>query len=102
MRRSGASFTGEFVLSQTAMAMAGDVEVMVPLEGLVDVASEVSKLEKDLAKLEGSRPHEAEAVRSELHQPRPGRGAGKDRARLAEAEANIAKVQVALARSKTG
>ena len=36
VRRSGASFSGEYVLNKMAMAMAGDVEVMVPLEGLVD------------------------------------------------------------------
>jgi valyl-tRNA synthetase len=43
VRRSGASFSGEFVLSKTAMSMAGDVEVMVPLEGLVDPKAEVAQ-----------------------------------------------------------
>ena len=43
VRRSGASFSGEFVLSKTAMAMAGDVEVMVPLEGLVDPKAELAQ-----------------------------------------------------------
>ena len=52
VRRSGASFSGEFVLSKTAMAMAGDVEVMVPLEGLVDPKAELAKLQKDSSKLD--------------------------------------------------
>ncbi len=52
VRRSGASFSGEFVLSKTAMAMAGDVEVMVPLEGLVDPKAELAKLQKDQVKIE--------------------------------------------------
>ena len=39
------------------MAMAGDVEVMVPLEGLVDVGGEKAKLEKELAKLVKDRDH---------------------------------------------
>ena len=52
MRRSGASFSGEFVLNKMAMAMAGDVEVMVPLEGLVDNKVELGKLQKDKLKLE--------------------------------------------------
>src|ERR671927_510338 len=47
VRRSGASFSGEFVLNKTAMAMGGDVEVMVPLEGLVDPNAEREKLLKD-------------------------------------------------------
>src|SRR6185436_9906283 len=51
VRRSGASFSGEFVLSKTAMAMAGDVEVMVPLEGLVDTKAEINKLAKERVKL---------------------------------------------------
>ena len=53
MRRSGASFSGEFVLNKTAMAMAGDVEVMVPLEGLVDPKAELAELEKDQVKMQG-------------------------------------------------
>ena len=48
VRRSGASFSGEFVLKNTAMAMAGDVEVLVPLEGLVDNKAERAQLDKDL------------------------------------------------------
>ena len=102
VRRSGASFSGEFVLSKTAMAMAGDVEVMVPLEGLVDTKAERqgAKLEKDLAKLVQDRDYlERQARRSELRRAaRRWRCVDKVRARLAEVEAGIAKIEVALKR----
>ncbi|HVR03928.1 MAG TPA: valine--tRNA ligase, partial [Polyangia bacterium] len=51
VRRSGASFSGEFSLDNTAMLMAGDVEVMVPLDGLVDADAERDKLHKELGKV---------------------------------------------------
>ena len=99
VRRSGASFSGEFVLSQTAMTMAGDVEVMVPLEGLVDSQAERAKLEKERAKLEKDAGH----LRRKLADPNfvnraPIEVLDKDRARLAELDEAIAKLDVALLR----
>ena len=83
VRRSGASFSGEFVLSKMAMKMAGDVEVMVPLEGLVDTtaekAKEKAKLEKDLVQAgRRPRPRAEEARGSELHQPGAAGGRRQD------------------------
>ncbi len=52
VKRSGASVSGEFAVGKTAMMMAGDVEVIVPLEGLVDTGDEVARLEKEIAKLQ--------------------------------------------------
>jgi valyl-tRNA synthetase len=103
VRRSGASFSGEFVLSQTAMAMAGDVEVIVPLEGLVDSKAERAKLEKDRAKLDRDRAH----LHKKLADPSfvnraPVEVLDKDRARLAELEAALAKIDVALLRLGDG
>jgi valyl-tRNA synthetase len=99
VRRSGASFSGEYVLSQTAMTMAGDVEVMIPLEGIVDSKAEKAKLEKDRAKLERDRAH----LQKKLDDPNfvsraPIEVLDKDRARLAEIEAAIAKIDLALLR----
>ena len=77
MRRSGASFSGEFVLSKTAMAMAGDVEVMVPLEGLVDPKAELAKLQKDQVKMQGDIAYlRSQARRLELPVARA-RGGGR-------------------------
>jgi valyl-tRNA synthetase len=99
VRRSGASLSGEYVLGQTALTMAGDVEVMIPLEGLVDSQAERAKLEKDRAKLERDRVH----LQKKLDDPNfvnraPPEVLEKDRARLAEIEAAIAKIDLALLR----
>jgi valyl-tRNA synthetase len=101
VRRAGASFSGEFSLQQTAMTMAGDVEVMVPLEGLVDTSGELARLEKERTKLEKDRDH----VKRKLADPNftsraPLEVLDKDRARLAEAEASLAKVMIAISRLK--
>jgi valyl-tRNA synthetase len=99
VRRSGASFSGEFQLAQTAMMMAGDVEVIVPLEGLVDVEAEKARLEKEKAKLEKARAY----LTKKLTDPKfidraPLDVVDKARAELAEIEAGLAKIDVALRR----
>ena len=99
VRRSGASFSGEFSLDNIATAMAGDVEVMVPLEGLVDPAAERDKLEKDLAKLETDRDY----LKKKLENPKfveraPLEVLDKDRAKLAELVTAIEKLRAALGR----
>jgi valyl-tRNA synthetase len=99
VRRSGASFSGEFALDNIATAMAGDVEVMVPLEGLVDPEAERGKLEKELAKLKNDR----DRLKTKLSNPMfveraPLEVLDKDRARLAELESAIEKLEAALAR----
>jgi len=101
VRRSGASFSGEFVLSKTAMTMAGDVEVMVPLEGLVDPKVELDKLLKDKLKADKDIAY----LRRKLADPNYASRApldviDKDKAKLAELEAGIAKVLSAIDRLK--
>jgi valyl-tRNA synthetase len=101
VRRSGASFSGEFVLSKTAMSMAGDVEVMVPLEGLVDPKAELDKLQKEKLKLEKDTAY----LKRKLADPNflsraPLEVLDKDRAKLAELEAALAKIDIALGRLK--
>jgi valyl-tRNA synthetase len=101
VRRSGASASGEFVIGQTAMAMAGDVEVIVPLEGVVDPAAEKGKLEKNLAKLVKDRDHLAKKLADPNFVNRaPPEVLEKDRARLAELESAIEKLQLALKQLK--
>ncbi len=99
VRRSGSSFAGEFSLDNTATEMAGDVEVMVPLEGLIDPAVEKAKLEKDLAKARKDRDFMAKKLENPAYRDRaPLEVLDKDRARMAEAEDAIAKLELALAR----
>ena len=99
VRRSGSSFSGEFSLDSIATAMAGDVEVMVPLEGLVDPDAEREKLERDLAKQQKDldllvKKHSNE----QFIQRAPVEVLEKDRARMAELRAAIDKIQLALGR----
>ena len=101
VRRSGSSFSGEFVLSKTAMAMAGDVEVMVPLEGLVDPKAELDKLQKDKLKVEKDIAY----LKRKLGDPNflsraPLEVLDKDKAKLAELEGGLAKINDALRRLK--
>jgi valyl-tRNA synthetase len=99
VRRSGASFSGEFVLSKTAMSMAGDVEVMVPLEGLVDPKAEAAKLQKDKLKLEKDIAYlERKLADANYNSRAPLEVIDKDKAKLAELKAALVKVDVALNR----
>jgi valyl-tRNA synthetase len=99
VRRTGASFSGEYVVSQLAMTMAGDVEVMIPLEGLIDSQAEKAKLEKERIKLDRDGAH----LKKKLADPNflsraPAEVLEKDRARLAELDAALAKIDLALLR----
>ncbi|HVZ74565.1 MAG TPA: valine--tRNA ligase [Polyangia bacterium] len=99
VRRSGASFSGEFSLEHIATTLAGDVEVMIPLEGLVDPVAETGKLEKDLAKLENDLAYlEKKHANPKFLERAPLEVLDKDRAQMAELRAAIAKIQVALER----
>jgi valyl-tRNA synthetase len=99
VRRSGASFSGEFSLDNIATALAGDVEVMVPLEGLVDAGAEKEKLEKELMKLKGDRDYIVKKhANPKFLERAPLEVLDKDRARLAEHNAAIDKIETALAR----
>jgi valyl-tRNA synthetase len=99
VRRSGASFSGEFVLKNTAMAMAGDVEVLVPLEGLVDNKAERAQLDKDLAKLVQERDYLKGKLGNKNFVDRaPAEVLDKTRARVAEVEGGIAKIEEAVKR----
>jgi valyl-tRNA synthetase len=101
VRRSGASASGEYVIGQTAMAMAGDVEVIVPLEGIVDPGAEKAKLEKTRAKLVKDREHLGKKLADPNFVNRaPPEVLEKDRARLAEIDSNIEKLDLALTRLK--
>jgi valyl-tRNA synthetase len=99
VRRSGASFSGEFSLDNIATALAGDVEVMVPLDGLVDAGAERGKLEKELAK--HKKDHEFLTKKHSnptFIERAPLEVLDKDRARMAELKAAIDKIEAALMR----
>ncbi|HEY2730216.1 MAG TPA: valine--tRNA ligase [Polyangia bacterium] len=99
VRRSGASFSGEFSLDNTAMLMAGDVEVMVPLDGLVDAEAERDKLDKELGKVKTDRDYLTKKLSNAKFVERaPLEVLDKDRARLAELNAAVDRLEAALMR----
>ena len=102
VRRSGASFSGEFSLDNMAMAMAGDVEVMVPLEGLVDPKAELDKAREGKLKLESDiATTSRRSSRTRTSPSRaPPRSLDKDRAKLAELKAALAKLRTRSTGSK--
>jgi valyl-tRNA synthetase len=101
VRRSGSSMGGDLSLDQLATALAGDVEVMVPLEGLIDTDAEVAKLERDRAKLVGDRDYLAKKLENPKFLERaPLDVLDKDRAKLAELEEALARLDLAQLRLK--
>jgi valyl-tRNA synthetase len=99
VRRSGASFSGEFSLDNIATALAGDVEVMVPLDGLVNAGAEREKLEKELAKHKKDLDYLVKKHANPTFIERaPLEVLDKDRARMAELKAAIDKIEAALMR----
>jgi valyl-tRNA synthetase len=99
VRRTGSSFGGDFILDQLATALAGDVEVMVPLDGLVDTGAEKAKLEKDRAKLVSDRDYLSKKLTNPKFVERaPAEVLDKDRAKLAELETALARLDAAVGR----
>jgi valyl-tRNA synthetase len=99
VRRTGSSFGGDFILDQLATALAGDVEVMVPLDGLVDLGAEKVKLEKDRLKLASDRDYLAKKLANPKFVERaPPEVLDKDKAKLVELETALGRIDVALSR----
>ena len=89
------------MLSKTAMAMAGDVEVMVPLEGLVDPKAELAKLHKDQVKMQSDIAYLERKLGDANYLSRaPVEVVEKDKAKLTELKAALAKLTIAIDRLK--
>jgi len=96
VRRSGEAPSGP-----VSTAMAGDVEVMLVAEAKAgaDTGAERAKLEKEKGKLVSDRDHLAKKLANpQFIERAPAAVLDKDRARLAELDAALAKVEAALAR----
>jgi len=89
--------TGEALQGTVATGLAGDVEVILQLEAPADSAAERSKLEKDRAKLDKDRDHLAKKLANPQFLERaPAAVLEKDRARLAEIEAAMTRLDATL------
>ena len=83
--------------------LIGQLEVHVPMAGLIDVDSEVRRLEKLVRKLEG----DIQELRGKLSSPgfidkAPENVVERERGRLAEAEKQLAKISVSVIELKSG
>jgi len=91
--------TGEAPSETVVTGLAGDVEVILILEAPADSGAERAKLEKDRAKLDKDREHLAKKLTNPQFLERaPAAILEKDRARLAELESALARLDIALAR----
>ena len=83
--------------------LIGQLEVHVPIAGLIDVEAEVTRLEKQVKKLEG----DIRGLGGKLNNPgftnkAPADVVERERGRLAEAEAQLAKITVAIHELRRG
>jgi valyl-tRNA synthetase len=91
--------TGEAPAGPAVTGLAGDVEVILLLEGTTDAGAERAKLEKERAKLEGDRDYLAKKLDNPQFLARaPAAVLEKDRARLAEMDAALQRLTSALER----
>ncbi|HJX52414.1 MAG TPA: valine--tRNA ligase, partial [Polyangia bacterium] len=89
--------TGEAPDGTVVTGLAGDVEVVLVLEAPADSATERTKLEKDRAKLDKDRDHLAKKLANPQFLERaPAAVLEKDRARLAEIESALTRLDAAL------
>ena len=84
-------------LPASSTQLIGQLEVHVPIAGLIDVEAEVTRLEKQVKKLEG----DIRGLDGKLNNPgftnkAPADVVERERGRLAEAEAQLAKITVAI------
>ncbi|HIQ54331.1 MAG TPA: valine--tRNA ligase, partial [Pseudomonas pachastrellae] len=76
-----------------ATALVGELEVLVPMAGLIDKTAELARLDKEIGRLEG----EVKRVGGKLSNPgfvdkAPAAVIDKERAKLAEAEKALAQL----------
>ena len=90
-------------LPASSTQLIGQLEVHVPIAGLIDVEAEVTRLEKQVKKLEG----DIRGLDGKLNNPgftnkAPADVVERERGRLAEAEAQLAKITVAIHELRRG
>jgi valyl-tRNA synthetase len=91
--------TGEAPSGTVVTGLAGDVEVVLVLAAPADSAAERAKLDKERAKLDKDRDHLAKKLANPQFLERaPAAVLEKDRARLAEIESALTRLDAALAR----
>jgi valyl-tRNA synthetase len=86
---------------QAATQVAGDVEILLPLAGLVDIAEEVKRLEKEIAKVRKDVDFFTKKLGNEKFVAKaPPQVLEKDRGKLREAEEKMGILQESLQKIK--
>jgi valyl-tRNA synthetase len=99
VRRAGGTSQAPHLLGPVATAMAGDVEVVVPLEGLVDRTTERAKLQREREKVLSDQ----QWLKKKLGNPKyvanaKAESVEKERAKQVELDAALERLDAALAR----
>ncbi|TQV86464.1 valine--tRNA ligase [Aliikangiella coralliicola] len=78
----------------SATALAGEMEVLVPLAGLIDVAAEVGRLNKEIEKLEKENKRlSGKLGNANFVERAPAEVVAKEKEKLAQAEISLAKLK---------
>ncbi|HLC40276.1 MAG TPA: valine--tRNA ligase [Methylomirabilota bacterium] len=82
---------------QSAMALVGDVEVYLPLAGIVDLEAERQRLEKEIRKLTGEIQFvDSKLARREFREKAPSEVVEREEQRARDAKAGLAKLEASL------
>ena len=77
----------------SATALVGEMEVLVPMAGLIDKDAELARLDKEIQRLQGEVQRVGGKLANEGFVAKaPAEVLDKERAKLAEAEAALAKL----------
>jgi valyl-tRNA synthetase len=78
----------------SATALVGKMEILIPLEGLIDKEAEIKRLDKEIAKLEKTIKQSAGKLRNENYTAKaPVEVVEKERTKLAEMEQALSQLQ---------
>jgi valyl-tRNA synthetase len=78
----------------SATALVGKMEILIPLEGLIDKDAEIKRLDKEIAKLEKTIKQSAGKLSNENYTAKaPAEVVEKERTKLAEMEQALSQLQ---------
>ncbi|MFO1419127.1 MAG: valine--tRNA ligase [Methylotetracoccus sp.] len=84
---------------EAAMALVGDMKVLIPLKGLIDKDAELSRLEKEIARVTKELPRlEQKLGDASFLEKAPPQVVDKERTRLAEMRASLAELEAQVIR----
>ena len=78
----------------SSTALAGDLEILVPMAGLIDASAEIERLEREITKFETEMSKiSGKLANDNFVQRAPEQVVAKERDRLGEVESAVARLQ---------